>query len=185
AALGGWSPWDSSLYQLDRPRPEAATKIVGGEKSFDFTMFHKDIWERARKRSEGMLADQKGGALCYRESLPRPECKVAACAQVKIRRVQVNTEDKIMRCYQAMAAGGGTDCHGFLLGASLGRFMTLAKEKSDAVDSKDGGDLGWITRGKVEPRLDVVAFATPRGGCSPPFRVKPACFQLVFVEDRR
>merc|ERR1712107_435863 len=96
-----------------------------------------------------------------------------------------NTEEKIVRCYQAMAAGGGADRSGFLIGASLGRFMTLAKDRSDGPEGKYGGDLGWITRGRVDQKIEEVAFTCPLGACSPPFRVKLACFNIVFVEDRR
>lgn len=183
-----WYPWRTDVdvsSHVQETRPQAATKLINGQENIDFSMFHKELWERAQRRAESMLAEQQAGVYCYRESLPRPQSKLPGCMQVKLRNVQVNTEEKIARCYLAMAAGGGADRNGFLLGASLGRFMTLAKDKSDAPDAKNGGDLGWITRGKIDPRLEEVAFCCPRGACSPPFRVKLASFHILFVEDRR
>ena len=81
------------------------------------------------------------------------------------------------------------------------------QENSEAPDAKRGGDIGWIAKGKVEPRLEAVALTTPRGqestqrdrlrylwrakdplfqkgACSPAFLERPGCFQMVYVEDR-
>jgi peptidyl-prolyl cis-trans isomerase C len=38
-------------------------------------------------------------------------------------------------------------------------FATLAKERSKAPSAKDGGDLGFITKGKKFPQFDAVAFS--------------------------
>jgi len=38
-------------------------------------------------------------------------------------------------------------------------FATLAKERSKAPSAKDGGDLGFITKGKKFPQFDTVAFS--------------------------
>jgi hypothetical protein len=168
-----------------KKQKEALTKKWDGEENFDFSMFHQDMWKRAAQRAEAMLMQQQPGVFCYRESVPKPQSKVHGCVQVRCRVVKVNTEEKICRCYQAMAAGGGADRNGFLLGASSARFMTLAKEKSDGPEAKNGGDLGWVGKGKLDLRIEEVAFNTPVGACSPPFRVALASFHLVFVEDRR
>ncbi|CAE7547485.1 atrA [Symbiodinium necroappetens] len=62
--------------------------------------------------------------------------------------------------------------------------MLLRSENSEAPDAKRGGDIGWISKGKAEPRLEAVALTTPRGACSPAFLERPGCFQMVYVEDR-
>lgn len=184
---GVWYSWrtDIDLHRDDdETRKDELTRPLMKEQAVDFTMFHRDAWERAQKRAEAMMMEQQPGIFVYRESLPRPQIKVPGCLQVKVRVVQTNTEEKIVRCYQAMAAGGGADRHGFLLGANLGRFITLAKDRSD-FEAKSGGDLGWITKGKIDPRIEEVVYATAKGACSPPFRVKLASFNIVFCEDRR
>jgi len=160
-------------------------KTVGGETNVDFSMFHREMWQRAQARADSMLGQQQSGVVVWRDSVPHPQSKVLGSMQVKVRHVQVNTEDKIVRAYQAMAAGGGCDKNGFILGASLGRFITLAKDKANQEVAKNGGDLGWVTRGKLDPKLEQVAFCCPRGACSPPFRVALARFHIVYVEDRR
>eukprot|EP00747_Dinoflagellata_sp_TGD_P072177 gnl/TRDRNA2_/TRDRNA2_157363_c0_seq3.p1 gnl/TRDRNA2_/TRDRNA2_157363_c0~~gnl/TRDRNA2_/TRDRNA2_157363_c0_seq3.p1 ORF type:complete len:260 (+),score=53.65 gnl/TRDRNA2_/TRDRNA2_157363_c0_seq3:238-1017(+) len=185
-----WYPWRDDGVQVARNFSEAEVaeaqlKTVSGETGYDFSMFHKDVWQRTSKRAEDLLAEQQAGAFCYRESMPRPQSKVPGCSQAKVRHVQVNTEEKAVRAYQAMAAGGGSDRNGFLLGCSMGRFVTLAKDKSYAPEGKNGGDLGWVAKGKLDPKLEEVIFSCPRGACSPPFRTKLACFHLVYVEDRR
>mmetsp|Transcript_96551 Transcript_96551/g.191371 ORF Transcript_96551/g.191371 Transcript_96551/m.191371 type:complete len:359 (-) Transcript_96551:120-1196(-) len=177
-----WRP-DFEAYADDTRKQQALTKQIDGHHNFDFSMFNREGWLRAQRQAEDMLAEQESGVYCFRDSLPHPQSKVPGCAQVKVWHVQTNTEEKIKRCYHAMAAGGGADRVGFLLGASLGRFMTLARERS--TDSVNGGDLGWVVRGKLDPRIEEVAFHCPRGACSPPFRVKLASFHLVFCEERR
>jgi len=185
-----WYAWRTDMDLEDyegeeESRQEAKTKVVQGQTNIDFSMFHRDEWERAQRQADALLAQQDASVFCWRESLPHPQSKVPGCMQVKVRHVQTNTEEKINRCYMSMAAGGGADRNGFLLGADLGRFMTLAKEKSDSPEAKSGGDLGWVTRGKLDPKLEEVAFACPRGACTPPFRLKLASFHILLCEDRR
>lgn len=186
ASVGAWHRWHEAIdwrFEEDA-KPQAMTKVVGGERSFDFSMFNRELWERAQARADSMLAEQEAGVFCWRESVPHPQSRIPGCMQVKVRHIQVNTEEKIVRAYQAMAAGGGLDRNGFILGASLGRFITLATDKSDH-EAKSGGDCGWVTKGKLDPKIEEVAFCCPRGACSPPFRVKLASFHIVYVEDRR
>jgi len=177
--------WCPDEQDEDLRRTEVLTKRVNGDENLDFSMFHQDIWLKSAKRGEAMLMEQQPGVFCYRDSLPNPQSKVPGCQQVKLRQVKVNTEMKICAAYSAMAAGGGADRSGFLLGASLGRFITLAKEKSDGAEAKNGGDLGWVTKEKIDPRIAQVAFHTAKGACSPPFRIALADFRMLLVEDRR
>lgn len=151
---------------------------------YDFSMFNKELWARVKSKADEMSMQQQPGVFCFRESMPHPEKKVLPCAQVKVRHVVSNTEMKIANHYAAMAAGGSIDKVGFILNGDVGRFITLAKDKSDE-DASTGGDLGWVTRGKLDPKIEEVIFHCPRLGCSPPFRVKLASFQIIFIEDRR
>ncbi|CAE7666056.1 EOGT [Symbiodinium sp. CCMP2456] len=108
--------------------PSSAPKVCEGDVGIDFSMFNKDVWERARRRGEAMLSESQAGAFsCYRETLPKA-LKAPQGGQAKIRRLQVSTEEKILRCYQEMAAGSGMGRGGFLLSANLDRFIALIQE---------------------------------------------------------
>eukprot|EP00439_Symbiodinium_sp_Y106_P086248 s228_g32.t1 len=108
----------------------SAPKVCEGHVGIDFSMFNKDVWERARRRGEAMLSESQAGAFsCYKETLPKA-LKAPQSGQAKIRRLQVSTEEKILRCYQEMAAGSGMGRGGFLLSANLDRFIALIQEHS-------------------------------------------------------
>jgi peptidyl-prolyl cis-trans isomerase C len=62
-----------------------------------------------------------------------------------------------------------------------GDFAALAKEKSKGPEAANGGDLGWLTRGRMTPEFDTVAFGpaaepTPpvAPGATPPKPAAPA-----------
>lgn len=45
-------------------------------------------------------------------------------------------------------------------------FATLAKEKSKCPSAPRGGDLGWITKGRMDPEFEKAAFALKKGEMS-------------------
>ncbi len=51
-------------------------------------------------------------------------------------------------------------------------FEQLAREKSDDGTSRFGGDLGWFSKGLMVPEFERVAFRTPVGKISKPFRTQ-------------
>ncbi|CAE7547469.1 unnamed protein product [Symbiodinium necroappetens] len=126
-----------SFREMRRPAKDAAFDVQGPQfqspvadsmPSCGAARFNKDVWERARRRGEAMLSESQAGAFaCYRETLPKA-LKAPQGGQAKIRRLQVSTEEKILRCYQEMAAGSGMGRGGFLLSANLDRFIALIQE---------------------------------------------------------
>jgi peptidyl-prolyl cis-trans isomerase SurA len=63
-------------------------------------------------------------------------------------------------------------------------FAAVARAESQGPSASDGGDLGWLRRGTIQPELDRVAFALPVGGVSDVVRTR-AGFQILKVDDRR
>jgi peptidyl-prolyl cis-trans isomerase C len=62
-------------------------------------------------------------------------------------------------------------------------FADLVREYSDSPTAADGGDLGYLPRGRMLPEFEEVAFDTPVGVVSPVFET-PIGFNLVQVLDR-
>jgi peptidyl-prolyl cis-trans isomerase C len=60
-------------------------------------------------------------------------------------------------------------------------FATIAEQDSDDMYRINGGDLGWVHRGRLEPEYEKVVFALPVGKLSEPFRT-PEGYCLVKVE---
>jgi peptidyl-prolyl cis-trans isomerase C len=64
-------------------------------------------------------------------------------------------------------------------------FTTVARRVSKDPTAPAGGDLGYVTRGGLNPQVGAVAFALPPGQVAPyPVRVEARWF-VVKVDDRR
>jgi peptidyl-prolyl cis-trans isomerase SurA len=63
-------------------------------------------------------------------------------------------------------------------------FAALAKTKGEDPTAKDGGDLGFFSRGTQAPEVDRVAFALRAGQVSEPVKTKQG-FVVIKVEERR
>jgi peptidyl-prolyl cis-trans isomerase SurA len=63
-------------------------------------------------------------------------------------------------------------------------FAKVAREVSQGPSASDGGDLGWLKRGVVQPELERVAFSLAPGRMSQPVKTR-AGFHILEVEGRR
>lgn len=63
-------------------------------------------------------------------------------------------------------------------------FALVARQVSEGPSASEGGELGWLRRGTVQPEVEKVAFALQPGQISEPVRTRSG-FQLLQVEDRR
>lgn len=78
--------------------------------------------------------------------------KFNAGARVKLRHILVGSEDEAKTILTQLKKGGD--------------FSKLATEKSKCPSSKQGGDLGWATKGMMVPEFEKVAFALKKGQMS-------------------
>ena len=63
-------------------------------------------------------------------------------------------------------------------------FAEVARQSSEGPSASDGGELGWLRRGTVQPEVEKVAFGLQPGQLSEPVRTR-AGFQILQVEERR
>jgi peptidyl-prolyl cis-trans isomerase SurA len=63
-------------------------------------------------------------------------------------------------------------------------FASLAQQFSQGATAQNGGDLGWILPGSLDPSLDAAIEKLPNHGVSEPIRT-PAGWHILFVADRR
>ncbi|HZZ86392.1 MAG TPA: peptidylprolyl isomerase [Anaeromyxobacteraceae bacterium] len=63
-------------------------------------------------------------------------------------------------------------------------FAQVAREVSQGPSAAEGGELGWLKRGTVQPDLEKAAFSLSKGEVSPVLRTRLG-FQILQVQDRR
>ena len=63
-------------------------------------------------------------------------------------------------------------------------FGLVARQASEGPSASDGGELGWLRRGTVQPDVEKVAFGLQPGQLSEPIHTR-AGFQILQLEDRR
>jgi parvulin-like peptidyl-prolyl isomerase len=78
--------------------------------------------------------------------------KFAQGPRVKVRQIIVPTEPEAKAVLAQLKNGAD--------------FSKLAKEKSKDPSSKRGGDLGWVTQGRMDPAFEKAAFALKKGEIS-------------------
>jgi len=62
-------------------------------------------------------------------------------------------------------------------------FATLAREHSRDASASGGGDLGWLSRGELEPTFETPILSLPKGGVSTPVKSSVG-YHLFKLEDR-
>ena len=67
-------------------------------------------------------------------------------------------------------------------GASSAHFAALARNYSDDPSASEGGDLGYFSRGEMDPTLGEVVFSLSKGAISPVVKTRSG-FHIVKVED--
>ena len=62
------------------------------------------------------------------------------------------------------------------------RFSELARDNSDAITAKDGGQLGGYKKGDLAKQIEDVVWSLPKGAVTQPIRM-PTGFEIFKVED--
>ncbi|MDP2905527.1 MAG: peptidyl-prolyl cis-trans isomerase [Candidatus Omnitrophota bacterium] len=99
----------------------------------------------------------------YKEQLREPEKR-------QVREIVVNTEQEAKDLLIQLLQGAD--------------FATLAQQRSKAADAKDGGDMGFISKGDKFSQLDKAAFELEVGKVSSIFK-GPEGYYIIKVEAKR
>ena len=63
-------------------------------------------------------------------------------------------------------------------------FTRVARQFSESAGAANGGDLGWVVQGQIDPAIDAVLAQMQPGQVSPPVRATGG-YHILFVRDRR
>jgi parvulin-like peptidyl-prolyl isomerase len=64
-------------------------------------------------------------------------------------------------------------------------FADAARDNSDKEDAVKGGDMGWVTKGQLDPELEKAIFAAPVGKVSDPLTIEGDGVYLFLVNDEQ
>jgi len=103
--------------------------------------------------------------------------KLSACNHVKARHILCEKQTKLLECYDTLHSEHGDS-------PPVATFGKLAEKYSECSSAKKGGDLGWFPRGKMVGEFQTIAFATPPGKMSAPFKTTHG-YHIILVEGRK
>ena len=90
--------------------------------------------------------------------------------QIRVRHMALETEQEAKEVLKSIKEGKD--------------FAALAKEKSIGPNKEKGGDLGWVTRGRMHPELEKAAFSLKKGEISEIIHTKSG-YHIIKLEDRK
>ncbi|CAH8390152.1 unnamed protein product [Eruca vesicaria subsp. sativa] len=105
---------------------------------------------------------------------------LGTCTYVKARHVLCEKQGKINEAYKKLQDGWLSN------GDKVppAEFAKIAAEYSECPSGKKGGDLGWFPRGKMAGPFQDVAFNTPVGVTSAPFKSTHG-YHIILSEGRK
>ncbi|KAI9173992.1 hypothetical protein LWI28_009975 [Acer negundo] len=105
---------------------------------------------------------------------------LGTCTYVKARHVLCEKQGKINEAYKKLQDGWLSN------GDKVppAEFAKIAAEYSECPSGKKGGDLGWFPRGKMAGPFQEVAFNTPVGATSAPFKSTHG-YHIILSEGRK
>lgn len=65
------------------------------------------------------------------------------------------------------------------------RFSALARQFSQSADAQNGGDLGWVLQGQLDPALEAAVATMQRGEVTDPIRLLDGYHILLLRDQRR
>ncbi|KAH7683641.1 peptidyl-prolyl cis-trans isomerase NIMA-interacting 4 protein [Dioscorea alata] len=105
---------------------------------------------------------------------------LGTCTYVKARHILCEKQGKINEAYKKLQDGWLSN------GDKVppAEFAKVAAEYSECPSGKKGGDLGWFPRGKMAGPFQDVAFSTPIGVTSAPFKSTHG-YHIILSEGRK
>jgi NIMA-interacting peptidyl-prolyl cis-trans isomerase 4 len=140
----------------------------------------KEASGKGKQAGGGGGADKGGAADKGKGKKESKSDGLGTCTYVKARHILAEKQGKIQEAYKKLQEGW-LDSGDKVPPAE---FAKLAAEYSECPSGKKGGDLGWFPRGKMAGPFQEVAFNTPVGTLSAPFKSTHG-YHIILVEGRK
>ncbi|CAD6225007.1 unnamed protein product [Miscanthus lutarioriparius] len=132
------------------------------------------------KQAAGSSGGDDGGGKGGKGKGGKSADGLGTCTYVKARHVLCEKQGKINEAYKKLQDGWLDN------GDKVppAEFAKVAQEYSECPSGKKGGDLGWFPRGKMAGPFQEVAFNTPVGAVSAPFKSTHG-YHFILCEGRK
>jgi parvulin-like peptidyl-prolyl isomerase len=150
--------WEARRRGIDK-RPDVKTR-------FGYLIDQMLAKELEEEVSNNIEVTDKEVAKYYDEH----KDKFSTPPKVKASHILVKTKEEAEEILKEIKGGGD--------------FAALAKERSKCPSAKKGGDLGWISKGRMDPAFEKVAFALGTGDISDVVKTSSG-YHIIKVEDKR
>ncbi|XP_066394275.1 uncharacterized protein [Miscanthus floridulus] len=132
------------------------------------------------KQAAGSSGGDDGGGKGGKGKGCKSAVGLGTCTYVKARHVLCEKQGKINEAYKKLQDGWLDN------GDKVppAEFAKVAQEYSECPSGKKGGDLGWFPRGKMAGPFQEVAFNTPVGAVSAPFKSTHG-YHFILCEGRK
>ncbi len=149
--------WEARRRGIDK-RPDVKTR-------FEYLIDQMLAKELEEEISSNIEVTDKEVAKYYDEH----KDKFSTPPKIKVRHILVKTKEEAEEVLKEIK--GGKD------------FATLAKERSNCPSAKKGGDLGLISKGRMDPAFEKAAFALGEGDISDVVKTSYG-YHIIKVEDK-
>ncbi|MCZ2157297.1 MAG: peptidylprolyl isomerase [Bryobacterales bacterium] len=122
-----------------------------------------------RSEVEKYYEDHKNEFYRDKESVGLQEILIGKKTKDGLERTEAELKEKADEIYQKAKSGG--------------KFNELAIENSDAMSAPEGGNLGYLAKGELNPEIEKIVFSAEKGFVTPPIQV-PNGFLILRVADK-
>ncbi|HEX7150169.1 MAG TPA: peptidyl-prolyl cis-trans isomerase [Thermoanaerobaculia bacterium] len=172
-----------ALKQSFESRPEVQAQIEAARESALFDRYVRDVLSAAIV-SEGEVKK------FYEEN----KAQFSTPERVKVRHIVITPRGKAKEEARARLQAAATELHQYRVQAQanpqagdqyfLMKFADVASRTSEDGSREQGGDLGWVAKGALDPVFEEAAFSMKKGTMSGIVETQFG-YHLIYVEDRQ
>lgn len=162
----------SSMMLKDYMQREAFTSIIEDSKDFNFALIETELNEFKKQIVISRYFEEYLKKTVNEQAIKNYYTTRAEDYQrekIKVAHILIRTHNKMSEAERQAALTRAQEAYSKARAGQL--FSDVAKQYSeDTVSSKQGGELGWLSKGAIDPMFSARVFETEAGEITEPFK---------------